>query len=90
MADSNRVSLTADGKKVSADSDDAAFTYDAADADRAADLLKTSAESKDTNERAVRGGLTEFRDGVRVRTDAGSGLPASDAAADDGTAKPKR
>jgi len=85
MADSNRVALTAEGKKTSAGSDDAAFEYDAADADRAAALLKASAEAGDTNERAVRGGLTEFKDGVRVRTDAGAA-----AAADDGSAKGKR
>ncbi len=90
MADSNRVALTAEGKKVSADSDDAAFTYDAADADRASELLKASAEAKDTNERAVRGGLTEFRDGLRVPTDADSGTAVPAAAAEDGTAKPKR
>ena len=87
MADSNRVALTAEGKKTSADGDDAAFVYDAADADRASELLKASAEAGDSNDRAVRGGLTEFKDGVRVRTDSDS---AATAAADDGTAKARR
>jgi hypothetical protein len=53
MAESNRVGLTADGKKVSADSSDAAFVYDAADADRASQTLSAAAE-QDTNARAVR------------------------------------
>jgi len=87
MADSNRIALTAEGKKTSAGTEDAAFEFDAADADRASDLLKRSAEAKDTNDRAVRGGLTELKDGVRVRTDSDS---AAAAAADDGSPKGKR
>jgi len=67
MADTNRVALTAEGKKTSAGSADAAFEYDAADADRAAELLKRAA-ADDTNARAVTDGLTTIEGGLRVRT----------------------
>lgn len=83
MADNNRVSLTADGKKTTGS--DAAFVYDAADADRAAEALKNAAANADSNERAVRDGLTTVKDGVRVRNES-----AAAAAAADGSEKSKK
>lgn len=51
--DTKRVALSADGKKVGAESADAAFIFDAADADAASEALKAAAKD-DTNARAVR------------------------------------
>jgi hypothetical protein len=88
MAESapKRVGLTADGKKVGADSGDAAFIYDEADADRASELLKNAA-SDDTNERAVR---VEGTGAEPRRAAAQEGPQANGVAAGEESAAPRK
>ena len=82
--ETQRVALTADGQKTSPESADAAFVYDAADADRAAETLEANA-NRDPNAAS-----RDVDPSVRLTTRAmeARGMTAAPAPADDGGASP--